>query len=196
MSGRAARGAYNANVRQLDDSSGRSGVVDGPRAGPIGLLCARMAALAGANPLIVVGLASDAPRLETAMRLGRRALSVPGDAGCEKLGGHRPRAHPLGADSCARVGREPPAQSCAGAHAPDGQVTKVGWSPDLLPVNINPLVQKNVRLQGSFSHNFPIVGTRDPSARPPPDASGCDRRVDITTRGMARGIRGDCTTGA
>ena len=35
-------------------------------------------------------------------------------------------------------------------------MTKVGWSPDLVPVNINPLVQKNVRLQGSFSHNFPI----------------------------------------
>ena len=39
---------------------------------------------------------------------------------------------------------------------PDGQVTKVGWSPDLVPVNLNPLVQKNVRLQGSFSHNYPI----------------------------------------
>ena len=34
-------------------------------------------------------------------------------------------------------------------------MTKVGWSPDLLPVQVNPLVQKNVRLQGSFSHNFP-----------------------------------------
>ena len=27
---------------------------------------------------------------------------------------------------------------------------------DLVPVNVNPLVQKNVRLQGSFSHNFPV----------------------------------------
>jgi alcohol dehydrogenase/L-iditol 2-dehydrogenase len=25
-----------------------------------------------------------------------------------------------------------------------------------VPVNINPLVQKNLRLQGSFSHTFPI----------------------------------------
>ena len=25
-----------------------------------------------------------------------------------------------------------------------------------MPVDVNPLVQKNVRLQGSFSHNFPI----------------------------------------
>ena len=40
--------------------------------------------------------------------------------------------------------------------APDGQVIKVGWSPDQVPVDLNPLVQKNVRLQGSFSHNYPI----------------------------------------
>jgi len=33
---------------------------------------------------------------------------------------------------------------------------KVGWSPESLAVNVNPLVQKNVRLQGSFSHNWPI----------------------------------------
>ena len=39
-------------------------VVLGP--GPIGLLCARMAALSGADPLIVAGVTADAPRLETA----------------------------------------------------------------------------------------------------------------------------------
>ena len=43
-------------------------VVLGP--GPIGLLCTRMAALAGANPLIVAGLPQDAPRLEAARALG------------------------------------------------------------------------------------------------------------------------------
>jgi alcohol dehydrogenase/L-iditol 2-dehydrogenase len=35
-------------------------------------------------------------------------------------------------------------------------VTKVGWSPDRVAIDINPLVQHNVRLQGSFSHNYPI----------------------------------------
>ena len=38
---------------------------------------------------------------------------------------------------------------------PDGQVTKVGWSPDIIPTDVNPLVLGNVRLQGSFSHNYP-----------------------------------------
>jgi alcohol dehydrogenase/L-iditol 2-dehydrogenase len=39
---------------------------------------------------------------------------------------------------------------------PDGQVTKVGWSPSNVPIDLNPLVQGNVRLQGSFSHNYPM----------------------------------------
>ena len=33
---------------------------------------------------------------------------------------------------------------------------KVGWSPDAIPVDMNPLVQRNIRLQGSFSHNYPV----------------------------------------
>ena len=35
-------------------------------------------------------------------------------------------------------------------------MTKVGWSPDAVPIDANPLVQHNVRLQGSFSHNYPV----------------------------------------
>ena len=39
---------------------------------------------------------------------------------------------------------------------PAGWVTKVGWGPKPLGFSIDPLVQKNVTLQGSFSHNWPI----------------------------------------
>jgi alcohol dehydrogenase/L-iditol 2-dehydrogenase len=39
---------------------------------------------------------------------------------------------------------------------PNGQITKVGWGPQPLGFSLDPLVQKNVRLQGSFSHNWPI----------------------------------------
>ena len=35
-------------------------------------------------------------------------------------------------------------------------VSKVGWGPQPLGFNLDPLVQKNVTLQGSFSHNWPI----------------------------------------
>ena len=37
---------------------------------------------------------------------------------------------------------------------PGGQVTKVGWGPQPLGFSLDPLVQKAVTLQGSFSHTF------------------------------------------
>src|SRR5690606_13995987 len=39
---------------------------------------------------------------------------------------------------------------------PNGQITKVGWGPQPLNFSLDSLVQKNVRLQGSFSHNWPV----------------------------------------
>ena len=39
---------------------------------------------------------------------------------------------------------------------PAGQITKVGWGPQPFNYSLDPLVQKGVTLQGSFSHNWPI----------------------------------------
>ena len=39
---------------------------------------------------------------------------------------------------------------------PAGWISKVGWGPQPLQFNLDPLVQKNITLQGSFSHNWPI----------------------------------------
>jgi alcohol dehydrogenase/L-iditol 2-dehydrogenase len=144
--------AYNAMCVNSLIRPGDLVVVLGP--GPIGLLCARMAALAGADPLIVVGLSSDAPRLETALRLGATRVV---DAQHEPVEDVVRALNPLGADLvCDASGASRPLDVALTLARPDGQVTKVGWSPDLVPVNINPLVQKNVRLQGSFSHNYPV----------------------------------------
>ena len=144
--------AYNAMCVNSTIRPGDTVVVLGP--GPIGLLCARMAALAGADPLIVVGLTADAPRLETARQLGATRVV---DAQRENVDEVVRGFSPLGADLvCDASGASRPLDVALALTRPDGQVTKVGWSPDLLPVNLNPLVQKNLRLQGSFSHNFPI----------------------------------------
>jgi L-iditol 2-dehydrogenase len=144
--------AFNAMCVNSTIRPGDLVVVLGP--GPIGLLCARMAALAGADPLIVVGLTADAVRLDTAMRLGATRVV---NADQENVEGVVRDRNPLGADLvCDASGASETLEIALALARPDGQVTKVGWSPDLLPVNVNPLVQKNVRLQGSFSHNFPI----------------------------------------
>jgi L-iditol 2-dehydrogenase len=144
--------AYNAMCVNSTIHPGDLVVVLGP--GPIGLLCARMAALAGADPLIVAGRSADAARLQTAEQLGAtRVVDVDREDLHEVVRGF----NSLGADLvCDASGASRPLDVALALARPDGQVTKVGWSPDLMPVDLNPLVQKNVRLQGSFSHNFPV----------------------------------------
>ena len=39
---------------------------------------------------------------------------------------------------------------------PAGQIIKVGWGPQPMQFSLDPLVQKNVKLSGSFSHNWPV----------------------------------------
>jgi len=144
--------AYNAMCVNSTIRPADLVVVLGP--GPIGLLCARMAALAGADPLIVAGRAADATRLETAMRLGAtHAVNVERD-NLEEIVRD---LNPLGADLvCDATGASRPLETALRLARPGGQITKVGWSPDLVAIDINPLVQKNLHLQGSFSHNYPV----------------------------------------
>jgi alcohol dehydrogenase/L-iditol 2-dehydrogenase len=144
--------AYNATCVNSKINPGDFVVVLGP--GPIGLLCARMAALAGADPLLVVGLSIDAARLDTATKLGATHVV---NADREDVDAMVRGLNPLGADLvCDASGASGTLALALKLARPDGQVTKVGWSPTIVPVDINPLVQKNIRLQGSFSHNFPV----------------------------------------
>jgi len=144
--------AYNAMCENVTIRPGDTVVVLGP--GPIGLLCARMAALSGAYPLIVAGLSGDGERLSTARALGAtHTVNIQ----AENLDDVVRSLAPLGADVvCDASGASRPLDAALKLVRPDGQVVKVGWSPDQIPVDLNPLVQKNVTLQGSFSHNYPI----------------------------------------
>ncbi|HEY8549247.1 MAG TPA: zinc-binding dehydrogenase [Vicinamibacterales bacterium] len=144
--------AYQAMCVNTTIRPGDVVVVLGP--GPIGLLCARMAALSGAHPLIVAGLSGDAARLQTAKALGATHVVNVQETPLEEV---VRSLDPLGADVvCDASGASRPLDIALKLARPDGQVTKVGWSPDNLPVDMNPLVQKNVQLQGSFSHNYPV----------------------------------------
>jgi len=122
-------------------------VVIGP--GTIGILCAAMARICGAE-VAVVGLASDTIRLGVAKEYGCETLV--GDAGEWS----RDRDG-LGADlvvDAAGVSRT--LEAALRWVRPNGQITKVGWGPQPLGFSLDPLVQKNVTLKGSFSHNWPI----------------------------------------
>ncbi len=144
--------AYNSMCVNSTIRPGEAVVVLGP--GPIGLLCARMAALAGADPLIVAGLTADEPRLRAARELGATHTV---DILTESLDETVRSLSPLGADLvCDASGSSRTLEIALRLARPDGQVVKVGWSPQTVATDINPLVQGNVRLQGSFSHNYPI----------------------------------------
>jgi alcohol dehydrogenase/L-iditol 2-dehydrogenase len=144
--------AYNAMCVNSTIRPGDFVVVIGP--GPIGLLCARVAALSGARPLLVAGRMADLQRLETAKSLGATHVV---DVDEQSLNEAVREISADGADLvCDASGASAPLESALKIVRPDGQVTKVGWSPTNLPIDLNPLVQGNVRLQGSFSHNYPM----------------------------------------
>jgi len=144
--------SYQAMCVNSQIRPGDAVVVLGP--GPIGLLCTRMAALSGADPLIVAGLAADARRLETARTLGATHIV---DLQAESLDERVHALAPEGADLvCDATGASASLADAIRLARPGGQVTKVGWSPDVIPIDVNPLVHRNVRVQGSFSHNYPV----------------------------------------
>ncbi|MAE67956.1 MAG: Zn-dependent alcohol dehydrogenase [Phycisphaeraceae bacterium] len=139
--------AYNAVVGNSSIEPGDRVVVLGP--GPIGILCAMMARLRGAE-VAVFGLAADAPRLEVASRLGCTALTDHLEDWAKQWDG-------LGVEGVVdAAGVSSTLEQALEIVRPAGWITKVGWGRDPLGFSLDPLVQKNVRLQGSFSHNWPI----------------------------------------
>ncbi len=144
--------AYQAMCVNSTIRPGDVVVILGP--GPIGLLCARMAAMSGADPLIVAGLSEDASRLEAARRLGATRTV---DVQTEDLAEVVRECGDGGADLvCDASGVSGTLDVAIRLARPGGQVTKVGWSPDSLAIDMNPVVQRNLRLQGTFSHNYPV----------------------------------------
>lgn len=139
--------AYNAVIKNARVQPGDRIVVLGP--GPIGILCAAMARLAGAE-VALVGLERDRGRLETAKAYGCDVI----------IGDAAPWAKArdgLGADGVIdAAGVSAALKTAMEIVRPAGWISKVGWGPQPLNFSLDPLVQKNITLQGSFSHNWPI----------------------------------------
>lgn len=139
--------AYNAVVKNGAIEPGDRVVVLGP--GTIGILCAAMARLAGAE-VAIVGLEQDRKRLQIAQQYG--CEPVVGD--CRLWARDRDG---LGCDGVIdAAGVSVTLRAALDLVRPGGWISKVGWGPDPLDFSLDPLVQKNVRLQGSFSHYWTI----------------------------------------
>jgi len=121
--------AWNAVINNTRLTPGDRVIVLGP--GTIGILCAAVARLAGAE-VAIVGLEAD-----------RHRLNIAAQYGCEVIvGDAKPWAQQL------KLALE--------LVRPAGWITKVGWGPQPMNFSLDSLVQKNVTLQGSFSHNWPV----------------------------------------
>ncbi len=145
--------AYNAVCVNSHIQPGDTVVVIGP--GPIGLLCTIMAKLSGAGHIIVVGIPADANRLETAKVVG--ADTTLGAQGENVVEWAKNFGDGYGVDLVIdAAGVSASLKLALDIIRPAGQITKVGWGPQPLNFSLDPLVQKAVTLQGSFSHNWPI----------------------------------------
>ncbi|MGB5371847.1 MAG: zinc-binding dehydrogenase [Flavobacteriaceae bacterium] len=139
--------AYNAVVMNSKIKPGDRVLVIGP--GTIGILCAAMARLCGAD-VAIVGLEADKNRLQIAKHYGCDTIIGDATAWAVEQDG-------LGADCVIdAAGVSHTLKNALQWVRPKGHITKVGWGPTPLNFSLDPLVQKNITLQGSFSHNWPI----------------------------------------
>ena len=139
--------AYSAVVENTGLKPGDRVVVLGP--GTIGILCAAMARLSGAQ-VAIVGLEADKHRLDIAKQYGCETIIGDATEWANKRDG-------LGADCVIdAAGASITLKIAMQLVRPNGKITKVGWGPQPLGFSLDPLVQKNIRLQGSFSHNWPM----------------------------------------
>jgi L-iditol 2-dehydrogenase len=139
--------AYNAVIQQARIAPGDRVVVLGP--GPIGILCAAMARLAGAQ-VALVGLERDRVRLEVGKQYGCEIIVGDATEWARARDG-------MGADGVIdAAGVSASLKAALDLVRPAGWISKVGWGPQPLGFSLDPLVAKAVTLQGSFSHNWPI----------------------------------------
>ena len=139
--------AYNAVVGNSHIRPGDRVIVLGP--GTIGILCAAVAKLNGAE-VAVVGLETDKNRLNIAKQYGCDV--VIGDAT-----DWAKRRDGLGADTVIdAAGSSYTLKIALDLVRPGGHITKVGWGPQPFGFSLDQLVQKNITLRGSFSHNWTI----------------------------------------
>jgi len=98
----------------------------------------------------IVGLENDRARLEVARQYGCEPIIGDAAEWSREVDG-------LGADGVVdATGVSAALATALDLVRPAGWISKVGWGPQPLGFSLDKLVQKNVTLQGSFSHNWPI----------------------------------------
>lgn len=125
--------AYNSVAVNSSVKPGDRVIVIGP--GTIGILCAAVARICGAE-VAVVGLESDKLRLDIAKQYGCETIIGDATEWAKDRDG-------LGADLIVdAAGASITLKMALQWVRPNGQITKVGWGPQPLGFSLDPLVQK------------------------------------------------------
>ena len=148
--------AYQAVVNNSRVKPGDLVVVIGP--GPIGLLSAKMASLAGASEVIVVGTEGDDGRLRLALECG--ATVATNSSRKDVIEQIMSLGDGYGADLVVdTAGASATLKLALDAVRPGGQITKIGWGPEPVGLSLDPLIAKAATLKGSFSHTWSVWET-------------------------------------
>lgn len=144
--------AYNALVEKTPVvRPGDTVVIQGP--GPIGMMALFIAKLRGASNIIMLGTSRDLQRLKVAKEIGAtHALNIEKNNPIELI---KSMGDGYGADlivDCTGVSIA--LKSGMEMVRPNGIITKIGWGPQPLNFSLDPMVQKAVTLQGTFSHLY------------------------------------------
>jgi len=144
--------AYQALVVLSRIMPGTPLLIIGP--GPIGLFSLQVAKACGAGPIIVAGTDRHRLRFEAARKLGADLIINVSKEDARQIvmdetGG---QGAPLVVDA---AGNEHALKLAVDTVARQGQITKIGWGPKPVNFSLDPLLSKAVRLQGTFSHNWP-----------------------------------------
>jgi len=133
--------AYNAVVVNSRITPGDRVIVLGP--GTIGILCAAMARLCGAE-VAIVGLEADRARLEIASQYGCDPVVGDASAWAKEQDG-------LGADCIVdTTGASAALQTALQLVRPKGHITKVGWGPQPLNFSLDALCTEEYHPSGEF----------------------------------------------
>ncbi len=145
--------AYHAVSHHAKIRAGMTVAILG--SGTVGLLCVQIAKRSGANPILLTGLWKDQERLQLGAKLGATHLVM-----IDK-GSLREQVREIGDGMGLEVvidasGSNASLKDAIDIVRPGGDIVRVGWGPGVYNFSLDPLVHKEVRLQGAFSHNWEI----------------------------------------
>ena len=145
--------AYKSVIINSNVHPGDTVVVIGP--GPIGLLCVKMARIAGAGNIVAIGTEGDDRRLDIARGYGAtKVINSSKENPADYIMGLGDR---YGADLVVdTAGSSPTLALSMEVVRPEGQITKIGWGPKPVGLSLDPLIAKSVTLKGHFSHTWDV----------------------------------------